>query len=792
MTVPPRNEERYRLLFEQSLDAVYVGCPDGSIVEANQAWLELFGYTRDEIPRIKAIDFYVNPAQRADFMRRIEETGFIRDEVLYKRKDGTQFLCQRSLVAQRDESGSIVTFHGINRDVSRLRNAEAALHASERRYRMLFERSLDAIYIGTPDGQIIDVNQAWLDLFGYTREELPRLRAEDFYADPSEREDFVRRMDATGFVHDEVRYRRKDGSVFDCERSQVALKDETGGVVAFQGVNRDITVIKRARAALRDSEQRYRMLFEQSLDAIYVATPDGTSVEANQAWLDLFGYTREDLPALKARDLYVTPEKRDYFLRQINESGHLRDEVPLMRKDGTAFDCERSVVALKSPSGAVMAYQGVYRDITERKRAAQALSDSEERYRTLFEHSMDAISLVSPGGLLLDANRAWLDLFGYSAEDIGVANVEELYLDPDDRTRMLERLVDHDELVDDELQLRRRDGTVMDCLRTAVVRRDAGGDIIGDQSVVRDITEKKRAERALRQSEERFRSLFEQSMDAIYLGSPGGEIVDVNQAWLDLFGYASKDLPLLRATDLYADPAERQTFLRKMRASGYVRDEVRFRKKDGSVFDCERNVVARRDDKGNVIAYQGLLRDVTQRKRDHAELERLARFDALTALLNRRSILDKVAEWILHVRRYKGHLSVVMLDIDHFKLVNDRLGHQVGDRVLTDVAALVQRSVRKTDFVGRYGGEEFLIALPRTDAAGAAIMAERTRAMVQGTAMHDGEGGAFEVTASFGVAEWCDGDNDDSLIRRADAALYRAKQNGRNRVEIAPCSNGGP
>ena len=128
-----------------------------------------------------------------------------------------------------------------------------------------------------------------------------------------------------------------------------------------------------------------------------------------------------------------------------------------------------------------------------------------------------------------------------------------------------------------------------------------------------------------------------------------------------------------------------------------------------------------------------------------------------------------------------------MLDIDHFKDVNDTRGHRTGDRVLQDVAGVLRRSIRQTDFVGRYGGEEFLVILPCTDAAGATIMGERIRASIEGTPMTDPTSGSFPLTVSVGVAEYAATDNEDLLISRADAALYRAKSLGRNRVEVAPC-----
>ena len=182
-----------------------------------------------------------------------------------------------------------------------------------------------------------------------------------------------------------------------------------------------------------------------------------------------------------------------------------------------------------------------------------------------------------------------------------------------------------------------------------------------------------------------------------------------------------------------------------------------------------------------LAAIEGQLADKT------AELEQLAYYDMLTGLYNRRSILEKLDEWLRHVRRYKGSLSVVMLDIDYFKQVNDMHGHRVGDRVLADLAEFMRRSVRQTDLVGRYGGEEFLIILPRTDATGAATMAGRVCKALRGAPLHDAEGGALKVTASLGAAEYCEGDDEDSLISRADAALYRAKEAGRDRVEVTAC-----
>lgn len=174
-----------------------------------------------------------------------------------------------------------------------------------------------------------------------------------------------------------------------------------------------------------------------------------------------------------------------------------------------------------------------------------------------------------------------------------------------------------------------------------------------------------------------------------------------------------------------------------------------------------------------------------QSRANQEELERLANFDSLTGLHNRRAILHRLDEHIKQVRRYEGELSLIMLDIDYFKKVNDQYGHLIGDEVLENVAVLMQQNVRNTDSVGRYGGEEFIIVLSETDLSLALIVAERLRNAIEAAEMRDSEGNMFGITVSQGVSSYKPGEDKQSLISRADDALYRAKQNGRNRVETS-------
>ena len=173
-----------------------------------------------------------------------------------------------------------------------------------------------------------------------------------------------------------------------------------------------------------------------------------------------------------------------------------------------------------------------------------------------------------------------------------------------------------------------------------------------------------------------------------------------------------------------------------------------------------------------------------QSRANMEEIERLVKYDTLTGLLNRRSILERLNEYLNYSLRYHENFSIIMLDIDHFKNVNDSYGHLVGDDVLESIAEMITNSLRKTDIAGRYGGEEFIIILPHTNLSTGKQIAERIRCNIESARMTANCDLCFSVTISQGLSCLKKHDTTTSLISRADDALYKAKSNGRNKVEV--------
>ena len=309
--------------------------------------------------------------------------------------------------------------------------------------------------------------------------------------------------------------------------------------------------------------------------------------------------------------------------------------------------------------------------------------------------------------------------------------------------------------------------------------------------VTLDITDRKAAEAALVDSERRFREAITHAPNPMIMHAEDGNIIMISDALRDITGYRFKDLPTIKA---WGEKAFGPDAPRMLRGIGKLYDLKTIRREgeysiitatgETRIWEFQSQPLPRLPDGRRVVL--SLAVDVTERRRLHEDLQTLAATDSLTGLPNRRQFIARLTEEFLRVRRLDNQRSsVLMLDLDLFKGVNDAHGHAAGDAVLKHFARLIQDGIRKIDTAGRLGGEEFAIILPGADLVAASASAERLREIVA-TIPFVQNGKTIPITVSIGVATIGSGDcNEGATLIRADHALYRAKRNGRNRVEIA-------
>ncbi|NVK18398.1 MAG: diguanylate cyclase [Methylocystaceae bacterium] len=263
-----------------------------------------------------------------------------------------------------------------------------------------------------------------------------------------------------------------------------------------------------------------------------------------------------------------------------------------------------------------------------------------------------------------------------------------------------------------------------------------------------------------------------------------GQILEMNEKALSALDVAEEDIHLHKAIDFYSKPEIRSQLVETVRRNGLIANqEIELKTRSGDCFTTLFSATPLKLSSEEVFFVT--FSDISERKEMELALEKAATTDYLTGLLNRRAFIERADFERQRANRNKHPICMLMIDIDHFKVINDTYGHDIGDDALKELVSLVGHNLRVTDAFGRLGGEEFALMLPETDMEGALILAERIRERVEQNEMVLADGGILKMAISGGLAEWTEEMEYDEVMKRADECLYKAKQTGRNKIVTA-------
>ncbi|HLX06466.1 MAG TPA: EAL domain-containing protein [Thermoanaerobaculia bacterium] len=397
----------------------------------------------------------------------------------------------------------------------------------------------------------------------------------------------------------------------------------------------------------------------------------------------------------------------------------------------------------------------------------------------------DPVIVCDREGRIRFTNQAAANVFGYSGGELSgapLACLEEPPAGLTERLRAAAALVVRDE----EMVFCDRAGGRVEVRVSLSPLLDERRTPVGVVLIARDVRARKRVEAALRESEERYRLLFERNQAGVFRTSVAGVILDCNDAFARILGFAARGECIGKSMlHHYKDLWERTELLQKMRTLGGLADEeVALQRIDGSPAWVLANATLLTSGEGAVEVLEGTVIDITQRKNAERTIVYQAYHDALTGLPNRMLFYDRLAEALTLARREERGLAVLFLDLDQFKLVNDTLGHAAGDRLLVEIARRLQQWVGESDAVARVGGDEFTLLLHLVEAGDDAVRAARKiLAAVARPVEVDGQ--RLFLTASIGISIYpADGEEPEALLTNADIAMYRAKELGRNRYQL--------
>jgi len=426
------------------------------------------------------------------------------------------------------------------------------------------------------------------------------------------------------------------------------------------------------------------------------------------------------------------------------------------------------------------------RELAEEVRATKAYLS------TLLESAPDAIIATNREGKVTFFSPGAEALLGYRQEEVIGRCVVEVYQSEERAKEVMRKMREGGGSVAGlETILRAKDDSLIPVMTSASLLYDEEGQEDGTVGFNKDLRERKQAEEAVRISEARLAGILDIADDAIISMDETQRINLFNQGAEKLFGYTAEEVIgkpldiLLPERFSGATPSQIIDGSASPFSSLSIGDRgaIIGRRKDGAQFPAETSVSML--ELGGEKVFTAILRDVSERQEMERKLEALATTDALTKLYNRAYFTSKLEEEFQRAERYNAHLSLMLIDIDHFKSVNDTYGHQAGDAYIEAIAGLVASSVRQVDTVARYGGEELAVILPSTNLSEAMVLADRLRERVEAFDVSYGSH-AIRRTISIGVASYTDGSakDADEFLKAADRALYMAKRGGRNLVVL--------
>jgi diguanylate cyclase (GGDEF)-like protein/PAS domain S-box-containing protein len=697
----------------------------------------------------------------------------------------------RAKVAGPEEVASLA--RDFNEMTDTLVERSALLEESEGRFRNVLEVSRDLTYKLNLQTRSYDyVSPSALRLTGFTFEELTDmgLRETDSRVHPDDLKQYKispNKLPSPTSEHGpastiEYRWRCKDGEYRWFSDNRALIRDEDGQPLATVGAIRDITEWKLAEEALRESEERFRLAINATKDGLWEWDIQTNQEFFSPRWCEIIGYSFDDPDLPHTYESWASRTHPDDYDRVVSamtnhlEKGTRYDVDYRHRHKSGEYRWQNSTgQAVLDESGKPIRMVGCISDITDRKEEEEALRESEARYKALFAGAPEGMAVADlQTKQFRHANPAMCRMFGYTEEEFLRIGVTAIH--PKESLSYVlaefEAQARGEKLLSADLPCQHKDGSLFYADVNAIMvvldgRRCNVGFFI-------DVTERKKAEEMLRESEARYRSIFESIQDVFYRTDAVGIITEISPS-IERFGYTREALIGTQVLEVYEDPEERAGLLKALLERGEVSDfEIRLKTGDGRLISTSVSAHILRGPDGTPIGVEGILRDISDRKAAAEALREQARRDPLTGVLNHGAIVDEM-RGLISTGEDATPWAVAMIDVDHLKVMNDTYGHQAGDAMLVAVATALSRD---DALVGRYGGDEFVAILRGADRAAAeGYSSKATDALAGATVTDPQTGESVPVEASIGLAIYPeDGSTLADLIKVSDSAMYAIKR----------------
>lgn len=713
-----------------------------------------------------------------------------------------------------------------------------SLHANEEIFNLFIDHAPAALAMFDREMRYLKASKRWCEDYSTGDRDIIGVSHYEVFPEIPERWKSVHCRGLAGETirSDEERFEREDGT---CQwlRWEVLpwhLSDGAiGGIIIF---SEDITRFKLAEDEIRSLNaileqrvvertaqliaeievrkqteqvlQQYAAIIESSDDAIIGETLETMITSWNNGAARMFGYTRDEVLGQSIRILI--PEEFQHeeviFLEQVSRGERVEHYRTVRRhKDGRLLDISVTLSPIRDLEGTIVGASKVAHDITKHKLAEDALKVSEERFRGAFETAAHGMALVSLEGKFIKVNKSLCAILGYGDAELlatdfqTITHPDDLHADLQYLQQLLEKEIENFQM---EKRFFHKNGNIAWVLLSVSIVRTSPGTSLHFVAHIQDITLPKAAEQELRIAAATF-----ETQDAIMITDANANIIKVNRAFTTLTGYQPEEV-LGRSASMMNSGRHSKAFFaslfNQVSHDGSWVGEIWDKRKNGEIYPRWMTITAVRDTQQKISQFVGIFSDITERKKNEALINKMAYYDPLTQLPNRRMLTDRLGQAMAANHRYGSYGAIMFMDLDKFKPLNDTHGHVAGDLLLVEVGRRIRHCVREMDTVARFGGDEFVVMLSELDTDEAVSreeamsVAEKIRACLSESYLLQSQPDeATDVciehncSSSIGVVLFNGSEpSQEEIFKRADEAMYLAKEGGRNLVRFNETGTG--
>ncbi|MEL4897684.1 bifunctional diguanylate cyclase/phosphodiesterase [Crocosphaera sp. Alani8] len=758
--------------FELNLDICCIAGFDGYFKKTNAVFTQTLGYSAEELKSKPLLEF-VHPDDRPSTLAKLENLSQNKQsshcENRYRCRDGSyRWLSWTSVVNLQKK-----LIYAVGRDVTESKNLELALRKSEEKFRLLFAKSPTAMGLAKMNGKLINVNQALCELVGYRAEELLTKGCVDItHPEDIEKEKKLFNKLLSGEINSfclEKRYITKTNQIIYGLHQATLIRDIDGNPLHLLGQTIDITQQIHQTVALQESEERLASIISTISDGLLVINPQGKVRFINDAGVRIFGRSATDLIDHPLGLPVGNDQPTEIFIQQ---------------PEGNLIIAQMRVanITWQGQSG----YLVSLRDITENYEAQEALSKSEKKYRQIVETATEGIWIIDQENKTSFVNQQMAEMLGYKIDEIIGKDLFD-FVDLEENIKSEKRIQKRSQGTTEtnDVKFRCRDGGELWTIVSSNPLLNNKGNYVGSLSMITDISQRKKMEQALSESEQRLEGILNSIQDMIWsFDGNFCQLIYINPVAQTTLGFSLSEIynnsqlwrELIHPDDQELVESHRQI----VKETGYTECKYRLLKKDGQICWLLSRIRCVYNEQGNIIRIDGIDSDITEQKEAEEQLQYNATHDPLTNLPNRILFMDRLEHAIQRQKRYpKFTFAVLFLDLDEFKVINDSLGHAIGDQLLKEISHRLQEGLRSNDTLARLGGDEFTILLEDIENIQDAInVAKRIHLDLKIPFILQNQN--IFINTSIGIALSSLGyEKAAEILRDADTAMYRAKADGK-------------